>query len=143
MISQMPKNTKRFKNAKNNTHAASKRELILKSENQEYAQATRMLGNNKIECSCFDDKIRLGVIRKTMRRGKKNRINLDDIVLVSLREFQDDKADILYVYDNDEVKQLRKMYEIPDIDTGEGVQDDLFKMSDDEECEKKVSIDDI
>ena len=88
----MPKN--KGKGGKNrrrgkNQNEPTKRELVFKEEGtQEYALVTRMLGNGRCECNCFDGKTRLGHIRGSMR--KKVWINKDDIILVSLREFQDD-----------------------------------------------------
>lgn len=41
-------------------------------------------------------------------------VRIDDIVLTSLREFQDEKVDIIGVYDSNEVRQLIKLGEIPD-----------------------------
>ena len=43
---------------------------------------------------------------------KKIWISKNDIVLVSLREFQDDKADIIYKYDNSEVRKLKILDEL-------------------------------
>ena len=49
-----------------------------------------MLGNGRCECYCFDGVTRLGHIRGKMR--KKVWVSAGDIVLVGLREYQDDKA---------------------------------------------------
>lgn len=38
---------------------------------------------------------------------------LDDIVLISLRSFQDDRSDIVLKYFPEEVKQLQAMGELP------------------------------
>jgi translation initiation factor 1A len=40
-------------------------------------------------------------------------INVGDIVLVSLREFQDSKADIIWKYTPDEARQLKAYGELP------------------------------
>lgn len=108
----MPKHTKKAKNAKNVTITA--RPFFTKTEDQEYAQVMRMLGDCRVECNCFDGKTRLGIIRNKMRKGKANKIKIDDIVIVSLREFQDDKADIIHVYTIEDVNRLRRMGEIPE-----------------------------
>lgn len=107
----MPKNTKKTKNAKN-THVAS-RAFITKTEGQEYALVTKMFGNCRMECKCYDNKTRLGIIRNKMRKGKNNKIKLDDVVIVSLRDFQDNKADIIHVYTQEEIKRLLKLKQIP------------------------------
>jgi translation initiation factor 1A len=34
---------------------------------------------------------------------------MGDVVLLSLRDFQDEKADIIHKYNNDEIRDLKKM----------------------------------
>jgi initiation factor 1A len=68
----------------------------------EYAQVLKMLGNGRVEAQCFDGTKRLAHIRGKMR--KKVWINQGDIVLLSLRDFQDDKADVIVKYTPDEVR---------------------------------------
>lgn len=41
-------------------------------------------------------------------------IGVGDIVLIGLRDFQDDKADIIMKYTADEARQLKAYEEIPD-----------------------------
>lgn len=121
----MPKNTKKAKNAKN-THVTT-RPFITKTEDQEYALVTKLFGNCRLECSCFDNKTRLGVIRNKMRRGKQNRVKLEDIVIVSKRDFQDDKADVIHVYTPEEVKRLIRMKAIPNYKKeNEHAEEDVF-----------------
>ena len=55
-----------------------------------------MLGNGRLEALCFDGTKRLAHIRGKLR--KKVWINQGDIILLSLREFQDDKADVIQKY---------------------------------------------
>lgn len=83
-----------------------------KTEDQEYGQVTKLLGNCRLEVSCFDGMTRLCHIRGSMR--KKVWIKLNDIVLVSLREFENAKADIIYKYEIPEINFLKKEHEIPD-----------------------------
>ncbi|EZG56350.1 eukaryotic translation initiation factor 1A [Gregarina niphandrodes] len=89
-----------------------KRELILKEPCQEYAQVLKMLGNGRLEAQCVDGAKRLCHIRGKMR--KKVWINAGDVVLVSLREYQDEKGDIIHKYNPDEVRTLKQMREIPE-----------------------------
>ena len=56
----------------------------------EYAQVTRMLGNGRLEAFCFDGVNRLCHIRGKLR--KRVWIGVGDIVLLGLREFQDQKV---------------------------------------------------
>lgn len=87
-----------------------KRQLEYKEEGQEYALITKMLGNGRCECKCADGLSRLGVIRGKM--NKRVWINMGDTVLVSLREYQDSKVDIIHKYTIDEVKALQAYGEI-------------------------------
>ena len=89
-----------------------KRELLFKEEEQEYAQVIRLLGGGRVEANCFDGQKRICSIRGKMR----NRvwINAGDIVLASLREFGDDKADIIHKYYPEEGFELQEMGEIPE-----------------------------
>ena len=41
-------------------------------------------------------------------------MKVGDVILVSLREFEDAKCDILYVYTPKEIHRLKKLGEIPD-----------------------------
>ena len=89
-----------------------KRELVVKEPGQEYAQVLRMLGNGRLEAYCFDSVKRLCHIRGKLR--KKVWIQVGDIVLLGLRDFQDSKADVIMKYTPDEAKQLQRMGELPD-----------------------------
>jgi translation initiation factor 1A len=71
-----------------------------------------MLGNGRVYVKCFDEIVRVGHIRGQMRR--KVWIQPGDIVLCSLREFQNKKCDIIIKYLPDEVKQLKAQGHIPD-----------------------------
>jgi translation initiation factor 1A len=78
----------------------------------EYAQVTRMLGNGRLEAFCFDGVNRLCHIRGKLR--KRVWIGVGDIVLLGLREFQDQKADIILKYDGDEARSLKAYNELPE-----------------------------
>jgi len=89
-----------------------KRELVFKEDGQEYAQVLKMLGNGRTDCMCIDGVKRLCNIRGKMR--KRVWIATGDIVLVSLRSFQDEKADIILKYSADEARNLKGYGELPD-----------------------------
>ncbi|CAF0744597.1 unnamed protein product [Adineta steineri] len=125
------KNRRRGKNENDDV----KRELILREEGQSYAQVTRILGNGHLEAFCFDTaggKKRLCHIRGKLR--KKQWINQGDVILVGLRDYQDDKADVIMKYHADEARELKRMREIPDNinitetsnSTNEGLEDVVF-----------------
>jgi len=100
------KNRRRGKN-----ESEEKRELTTKTAGQEYGQVIRMLGNGRLEAFCFDGKNRQCHIRGKMR--KRQWVNQGDIVLLGLREFQDDKADVILKYNADESRRLKRMGHLP------------------------------
>jgi len=110
----MPKN--KGKGGKNRRRGKNegeiKRELIFKEDGQEYAQVLRMLGNGRLEAQCFDGETRLCHIRGKLR--KKVWVNQGDIILISLRDFQDGKADVILKYNSDEARQLKSYGELPE-----------------------------
>lgn len=111
----MPKNKgKGGKNRRRGKNEISepKRELIEKDDNQAYAQVLKMLGNGRLNAFCFDGKERLCHIRGKLR--KKVWINTGDIILVGLRDYQDDKADVILKYTLDEARALKNSKKIPE-----------------------------
>lgn len=147
------KNRRRGKN-----ETVEKRELMLKEEGQEYAQVLRMLGNGRLEAQCFDGKKRMAHIRGKLR--KRVWVNQGDIILIGLRDFQDEKADVILKYNSDEARKLKSMGQLPDniqINEEAGVEEDIpFEFADipsDEESDasseeagaagRDVDIDDI
>ncbi|KAH8056757.1 hypothetical protein JL721_9875 [Aureococcus anophagefferens] len=110
----MPKN--KGKGGKNRRRGKNENRRPSASSNsrpgQEYSQVVRMLGNGRCECYCFDGVTRLGHIRGKMR--KKVWVSAGDIVLVGLREYQDDKVDIIHKYNADEARNLKQYGELPE-----------------------------
>jgi translation initiation factor 1A len=73
----------------------------------------KMLGNGRLEALSLDDQQkRLCHIRGKLR--KKVWINTADIILIGLRDFQDEKADVILKYTPDEARQLKIRGEIPE-----------------------------
>uniref|UniRef100_A0A0N5AB30 Eukaryotic translation initiation factor 4C n=1 Tax=Syphacia muris TaxID=451379 RepID=A0A0N5AB30_9BILA len=111
----MPKN--KGKGGKNrrrgkNENDIMKRELVTKENGQAYAQVNKMLGNGRLTALCFDGKQRLCHIRGKLR--KKVWINTGDIILIGLRDYQDDKADVILKYNPDEARTLKALGELPE-----------------------------
>lgn len=94
------------------SEGAEKRELEFKDAGQEYGQVVRSLGDGRFECYCYDGKTRLGIIRRKL--WKRVWVTAGDIVLVSLREFQDDKGDIIHKYSAEEARKLKQYDELPE-----------------------------
>ncbi len=119
------KNRKRGKN----DNEDNKRELIFKEDGQEYAIVQKMLGNGWVDAQCIDGKKRLAHIRGAFR--KKVWITVGDVILLGLRDFEDDKADIILKYLPDEARSLKAYGELPEntkineVEAGPGGEEDL------------------
>jgi len=109
----MPKNKGKGgkNNRKNKNEVAVKRDLVLKEKGQEYGQVTKLLGDCRVECDCFDGQKRQCHIRGKMK--KRCWLNPGDIVLVDLRDFQSDKSDILLKYTPADVHQMKHLNLLP------------------------------
>ena len=124
-----------------------RRELLIKEEGQEYGQILRLLGNGRLEANCFDGKKRVCTIRGKMRG--RVWMNSGDIILVSLREFGDEKADVIHKYYPVEAFEMQETGEIPEnININEGVVDEQdseedLNLMDDPEDEEDVKVDKI
>ena len=91
-----------------------KRELIFPEEGQEFAFVQELMGNGRIKVMCGDEKVRVGRIRGSMRKSKhKVIINRGDIVLVSKRDYEDDKVDVIHKYNPEETNKLYVRKELP------------------------------
>lgn len=90
------------------------REVPYRDEDgQSYAVVTAMLGNGRLRARCEDTVERMCKIRGSMRRSEW--ISVGDLILVGLRAFQDDKADVLHRYPHEDVRHLRKLGELVSI----------------------------
>lgn len=101
------------KNYKKTKHGAEKPAYQVKEDDQLWGRIYRILGGKNTLVYCNDNEIRLCHIRGSIR--KDNWISVGDIVLISLRDFNEskekdkyEKGDILYKYDRDYHSKLRK-----------------------------------
>ena len=89
------------------------RTLEYKDIGQSYAKVVKMLGNNRCMLQPNDENIEvLGIICGRMRNKHVHRVSVDDIVLITFRDYQEDKVDIVHKYSNDEVMTLYEQGEI-------------------------------
>lgn len=123
----MPKNTKtnnkggkkhkRFKKQKNTTDSIISVHFMKKEEDMEYGVITKVLGDKRFLCVLksfdkkFNEKQLLVRVPKKFRR-KRWFVNVGDYVLVGIREYQQERGDIIYLYDNKEVRKLIKEGEL-------------------------------
>ena len=119
----MVKNTKGGKGAKglarksSNVGLSTTEKLRLATDSMEqYACVTKMFGNGMCEITLNTNEKLVGHIRGAFRGRQKHRnfVTVHSIVLVGLREWEDTRknCDLLYIYDDNQVDQLKSMPQI-------------------------------
>lgn len=100
------------KKIKDDSHLDTERaeSEIKKEDGQEFAVAKKSVGNSWIMCDCFDKKERLCHVRGKMR--KRDWVNEGDIILIGIREYDPNKADIIKKLTTGQVRELKKRGEI-------------------------------
>lgn len=106
------KGGKKHKRNKNQNYEAKELRKADPNDGQVYAKITKCKGNCRFDVHCSDGKVRGAIMCGTMRKRKF--VNMGDIVLVSLRDFQDSICDIIDSYDENQAKRLRDMKELPE-----------------------------
>ena len=139
----MPKNKKGGNKAKKrkNTHYVSS-EIHEKEDGQEYALIKKCQGNCRFIVLCSDGTERKATLCGAMR--KRNFVKTDQIVLVSLRDFQDSICDIIDSYDDHQAQKLQKMGHLPDfMKSEESFQDSELMNIMSVSSEEEILLDDI
>lgn len=113
----MPKNTKKQKNSSksNKNTIKTKRELLLKKDvpDTDYGQVTKLEGMCHFRVNLVNQENKNVFCRIAGAIKKKSKIMVDSLVLVGIRSYQEDKADIVYLYNSEEVCELKRLKEIP------------------------------
>lgn len=74
---------------------------------EEYAYVKKMLGNCRVHLITGSGVEAIGIIRGTLRKfNKRVIIETGDIVVISKRDYQPDKVDIIHKYNSDQVQTL-------------------------------------
>ena len=115
---------------------------LKKIEGQEYAHVLSVFGDGRYELMCYDKKKRLGILRGRLKRT--SRINKGDLVLISIRDYQDTKCDIIACYSQTDTDKLIKEKEVfySFVKSGELIQnlkDDFADSGDEEEDDIKLN----
>jgi len=154
----MVKNTKGgkgHKKCKNSTNKDFKRKVEYRQveNNEVYGVVSKLYGNGRVEVKFIDDitnkkieklEAKMGIIRNSIRR---QRIKVFDIVLISIRTFQNDKVDIIYKYNDDEIRLFKKNREISESLINMTIEGKVFEkdnnivMEDDDEDIDNIYID--
>ena len=106
------KHKKFAKNRDNNQDKLNIKNLIKSDSDQEYAYIINVLGNCRFNVECSDNKNRLAHMRGKLK--KRSWCTEGDIILISLRDFQDDKCDIIQKYTPEQIQILIENNEIPE-----------------------------
>ena len=101
---------KNRKKAKGSSLANGRRELIFAEDGQCYAYVSESNGDGRYSVYCSDQSVRLAVLRGKL--WKRCWIRRHDMILVTLRDYQDGKCDIVHKYSGDEVMRLINVGEI-------------------------------
>ena len=99
------------KMGKKNAHHDTKNTLILKEEGEEYVKVAQMLGGGRMYVTFPDGSQCIGIIPGRMRK-KRFWISVGDIVLVSIRDYQEDRCDVIHRYNQEQVRILKKQGDI-------------------------------
>lgn len=138
----MPKKGGKKKGKK--TETSEKRPLVLKEEMQEYAKIMSTLGDRRMNVILPDGTEILAVIPGRFR--KRCWMGVGDIVLISRRDFQDNRVDIIHKYKREEHRKLLKLNEIPEFfleADATGAQDESCITFENENESKDFNFDDI
>ena len=74
---------------------------------EEYAYVKKMLGNCRVQLITSTGIDAIGIIRGSLRKfNKRVLIERGDIVVISKRDYQDNKVDIVHKYNADQVQYL-------------------------------------
>lgn len=131
------------------------RPLQYKTDDQEYAIVTKFFGSGHVETRDIHQKTRtcrisgrmLGRKKKGGGRGNVHpscRINVGNWVLISLREDEEEKGDVILRYTDDEVRRLKKEKKILLPEEEELEEDVGFTFGhEEEEKEEEIDIDEI
>jgi translation initiation factor 1A len=98
-----------IRNKKKNSqfNKVSNNNYIIDKEYELYAYVIKLLGNCRVLVLCDNGNEAIGVIRGSMRRfNKRVLIEAGDIIVVSTREYQDNKVDIVHKYNAEQCKIL-------------------------------------
>ena len=113
MVRNFGKGGKGCKKMKSSIVDLSNRTLLFKMHGQDYAVIKEVYGSGRYLCVCCDGKAeRLGILRGNMRKRSIHRIRKGDVVLVGLRDYQENKVDIMHLYTIDEARALVNYNEI-------------------------------
>lgn len=103
-----------IRNKKKSTNIV--KNYVIDSEYEEYALSKKLLGNCRVSLITNSGDEVIGIIRGNMRKfNKRVLIEVGDIVVVSKRDFQLNKVDIVHKCNLEQTQQLINNKELSDI----------------------------
>lgn len=118
---------KKAKGKKKPTMGDTKRSIVYADiDGQIYGVIEKELGGRFFDVKCMDN-----TMRRCKVRQKRLKIKQHDIVIISLRDFDDKNGDIVYCYDSDEVRFLQKEGILPSSDFINSSTEDSIMVDDD------------
>lgn len=109
----MPKSKSKKNKGSSSAGGQPKRDLEYKEHMEEYAKVTSLLGDRRLAVVLPDSSESMAIIPGKFRKKPWMRIGVGDVILVSVREFQEGKLDVLHKYTDKEVVELVRFEEIP------------------------------
>ena len=127
----------------NKNRVKKERTLEFKEDGESYGKIIKINGNRRFGCMLDDGEQRMAILPGRFKRFQ--RVNLGDFVLVSIRDFEKDKVDILIVYRPDEVRMMVAYGEIPSsfVTITENDSDDEVIFGEDDVCDEDIDIDSL
>jgi len=102
-----------IRNKKKSTNVA--KNYVIDTEFEEYALSKKLLGNCRVSLITNSGDEVIGIIRGNMRKfNKRVLIEEGDIVIVSKRDFQTNKVDIVHKFNLEQTQQLINNKELSD-----------------------------
>lgn len=141
-----------IRNKKKSTNIV--KNYTIDSEFEEYALSKKLLGNCRVSLITNSGNEVIGIIRGNMRKfNKRVLIEEGDIVVVSKRDFQSNKVDIVHKYNLEQTQYLINNKELSDVLINEYYKnshktdksdnnDDTHIIFDNKEDEKKIKTTD-
>lgn len=124
--------------------------LVLREDLEQYAKVIKLYGDKKVQVMFPDQETVMA--RIPGRFKKKIMVQVQDVVLVSKRDFQENMADILTKYSPSEIRELYRLKEIPlffmdkdttDMDKDRDTGIEIEEVRDDSDNDDSVDKDDI
>lgn len=82
-------------------------QIVFREDGEEYAIVQKMLGGSRCEVLLPDNTTKIAIIPGKMRR-RSSWISTNDLLLVSIRDFEESKCDVLFRYFPTQINILKR-----------------------------------